>query len=49
MADVKAWVSFGGTMAPYPVTPINRAISGANALYNDETDNPLALLTGHSK
>lgn len=48
-ADVKAWVSFGGTMAPYPVTPINRAISGANALYNDETDNPLALLTGHSK
>lgn len=47
-ADVKAWVSFGGTMAPYPVTPINRAISGANALYNDETDNPLALLTGHS-
>lgn len=48
-ADVKAWVSFGGTMVPYPVTPINRAISGANALYNDETDNPLALLTGHSK
>lgn len=48
-SDVKAWVSFGGTMAPYPVTPINRAISGANALYNDETDNPLALLTGHSK
>lgn len=48
-ADVKAWVSFGGTMAPYPVTPINRAISGANALYHDETDNPLALLTGHSK
>ena len=48
-ADVKAWVSFGGTMVPYPVTPINRAISGATALYNDETDNPLALLTGHSK
>lgn len=47
-ADVKAWVSFGGTMAPYPVTPINRAISGANALYNDETDNPLALITGYS-
>lgn len=46
-ADVKAWVSFGGTKAPYPVTPINRAISGANALYNDETDNGLVLLTGH--
>ena len=47
-ADVKAWVSFGGTMVPYPVTPINRAISGANALYEDKTDNLLTLITGYS-
>lgn len=46
--DLKAFVSAAGTMAPFPVTPINRAISGANALYEDKTDNPLALITGYS-
>lgn len=46
--DLRAFVSFAGTMTPFPVTPINRAISGANALYEDKTDNPLTLITGYS-
>ena len=47
-STLKATVSAVGVWAGLPVTPINRAISGANALRNDETDNPAVLLMGYS-
>ena len=48
-STVKATVSAMGVWVGLPVTPINRAISGGNALYEGETDNPAALFLGYSK
>ena len=49
-AAIKAAVSFlAVTTGAVPAVPINRAISGANALANDETDNWLAPFLGYSK
>ena len=47
-AVVKAAVSEGGLLLGYPVAPINRAISGANAIRKGETSNPATLLLGYS-
>lgn len=47
-ATLRATVSGIGVWAGWPVTPINRFISGASALESGETDNPVALLIGHS-
>lgn len=47
-STVKATVSAMGVWVGLPVTPINRAISGGNALYRGDTDNPLALFLGYS-
>lgn len=46
---LKAMVSVTGDWVGIPVVPINRAISGVNALANDETDNWLAPFLGYSK
>ena len=48
-STVKATVSAMGVWVGLPVTPINRAISGGNALYEGETDNPAVLFLGYSK
>ena len=48
-ATLKATVSAFGVWTGLPVTPINRAISGANALRRGDTDNPLALFLGYRK
>lgn len=45
---LKATVSALGVWTGVPVVPINRFISGAVALDEGETDNPLVLLTGYS-
>ena len=45
---LKAAISATGTFAGFPVTPINRAISGYNALSEGKTDNPLVLMFGYS-
>ncbi len=47
-AVVKAVISEGGLLLGYPVAPINRFISGANAIRKDETTNPGTLLLGYS-
>ena len=47
-ATLRATVSGIGVWAGWPVTPINRFISGASALESGETNNPVALLIGHS-
>ena len=48
-ATLKAGVSAMGSYLGIPAVPINRAISGGNALLNGETDNPLELLLGHKR
>ena len=45
---IKATVSAFGVWAGIPVTPINRFISGSNALYEDETDNYATLFLGYN-
>ena len=47
-ATVKATVSAVGVWGGLPVTPINRAISGASALQRGDTDNPAVLFLGYS-
>ena len=47
-ARLKKIVSAIGVWAGWPVTAINRAISGANALADDKTDNPAVLFLGYS-
>ncbi len=47
-AVVKATISEGGLLLGYPVAPINRAISGANAMRKGETSNPATLILGYS-
>lgn len=46
---MKAVVSVAGENLGFPVTPVNRLISGASALEEGETDNPLVLILGYSK
>ena len=46
-AFVKASVNLLGDAFGLPSAQINRTIKGANALQDDETDNPAALLMGH--
>lgn len=48
-ATLKATVAAFGVWTGLPVTPINRAISGVNALRRGDTDNPLALFLGYRK
>lgn len=45
---MRATVSGLGVWVGWPVTPINRAISGGSALADGKTDNPLAILNGYS-
>ena len=45
----KAAVNVGADWFGIPAVPINRAISGTNALLDDETDNWLAPFLGYSK
>ena len=46
---LRALNSVASDWVGYPAVPINRAISGVNALANDETDNWLAPFLGYSK
>ena len=48
-SEIRAIVSALGVWAGIPVTPINRAISGAAALERGDTDNPLVMLSGYSQ
>lgn len=48
MATVKATVNFMGSFGGLPAVAINRAITGATALAEDKTDNPLVLVLGYS-
>ena len=48
-SELRAIISALGVWAGIPVTPINRAISGAAALDRGDTDNPLVMLTGYSQ
>lgn len=48
-STLRAVVSAAGVWAGLPVTPINRAIQGGNALLQDKTDNPLALFIGYKE
>lgn len=48
-STLRAVVSAAGVWAGLPVTPINRAIQGGNALLEDKTDNPLALFIGYKE
>ena len=45
----KALLSVIGEWAGLPMVPVNRAISGASALEDGKTDNPLVLILGYSK
>lgn len=47
VALAKAAVSFAGVTFRLPSVQINRAIDGSEALSQDDTDNPAALLTGY--
>lgn len=46
-AFVRASINLLGDVFGIPSAQINRTIKGAEALQNDETDNPAALLMGH--
>lgn len=46
-AFVRASINLLGDVFGIPSAQINRAIKGAEALQDDETDNPAALLMGH--
>lgn len=46
-AFVRASINLLGDVSGIPSAQINRAIKGAQALQEDETDNPAALLLGH--
>lgn len=46
-AFVRASINLLGDIFGIPSAQINRTIKGAEALQNDETDNPAALLMGH--
>ena len=46
-AFVRASINLLGDIFGLPSAQINRTIKGAEALQNDETDNPAALLMGH--
>lgn len=46
-AFVRASINLLGDVFGIPSAQINRAIKGAQALQDDETDNPAALLLGH--
>ena len=45
-SNLKAFVSAMGVWLGVPIVPVNRFISGYNALVDGDTDNPLVLLTG---
>lgn len=48
-STMRATVSAMGVWMGWPVTPINRFISGTNALLDDQTDSWFAPLTGYSE